>query len=75
MNNLKYDVQEINFNHHAPVIHDLLPDHVNATITTDGGGELSGLLDVIRTANNHGYEVRTTATNASSQNGIVERPH
>ena len=57
------------------VIHDLLPDQVNATITTDGGGELSASHDVLRTANSHGYEVRTTATDASSQNGIVERPH
>ena len=29
----------------------------------------------VKKANNHGYEVRTTATDASSQNGIVERPH
>ena len=57
------------------VIHDLLPDQVNATITTDGGGELSASHDVLRTANSHGYEVRTTSTNASSQNGIAERPH
>ena len=28
-----------------------------------------------RTAQSHWYEVRTTATDTSSQNGIVERPH
>ena len=28
-----------------------------------------------RTAQLHGYEVQTTATDASSQDGIVERPH
>ena len=54
---------------------DLLPDQVNATITTDGGGELSGSFDVQRMVNSHGYEVNTTASDASSQNGIVERPH
>ena len=54
---------------------DLLPDQVNATITTDGGGELSGSFDVRQMANSHGYEVNTTASDASSQNGIVEQPH
>ena len=57
------------------VIHDLLPDQVNATITTDRRGELSASHEVQRTANSDGYEVRTTASDASSQNGIVEEPH
>ena len=48
---------------------------MNASIITDGGGELSASHDIRRTASAHGYDVRTTATDASSQNGIVERPH
>ena len=57
------------------VIHHLLSDQVNATIITDGSGELTALHNVRRTANIHGYEVRTTASDESSQNGIVEQPH
>ena len=72
VNNLKYDVKEINVNQHTNVIHDLLPDQVNATITTDGRGELSASHDVRQTANSHGYEVKTTPSEASSQNGIVK---
>jgi hypothetical protein len=54
---------------------DLLPDHVEATITTDGGGELSKSHDLKRVCNSHGYEINSTAADSSSQNGIVERPH
>jgi hypothetical protein len=54
---------------------DLLPDHVEATITTDDGGELSKSHDLKRVCNSHGYEVNSTAVDSSSQNGIVERPH
>jgi hypothetical protein len=54
---------------------DLLPDHVEATITTDGGGELSKSHDLKRVCNSHCYEVNSTAADSSSQNGIVERPH
>jgi hypothetical protein len=54
---------------------DLLPDHVEATITTDGGGELSKSHDLKRVCNSHGYEVNSTAADASSQNRMVERPH
>ena len=56
-------------------VFNLLPDQINATITTDRGGELSASHDMRQTAQSHGYEVRTTATDASSQNGIVKRPH
>ena len=71
---LQYKVQKTNVDFFDKMI-DLLPDHVNATITTVGGGELSRSFDVPRMANSHGYEVNTTASDASSQNGIVERPH
>jgi hypothetical protein len=55
---------------------DLLPDHVEATITrTDGGGELSKLHNLNCECNSHGYEVNSTAADSLSQNGIVERPH
>ena len=54
---------------------DLLPDHVEATITTDGGGELSKSQELKTVCNSHGYEVNSTAADSSSQNGIVERPH
>ena len=54
---------------------DLLPDQVGATITTDGGGELSKSRELTKLCNSHGYEVNSTAADASSQNGIVERPH
>jgi hypothetical protein len=54
---------------------DLLPDHVEATITTDGGGELSKSHDLKRVCNSHGYEVNSTAADSSSQNRMVERPH
>jgi hypothetical protein len=36
---------------------DLLPNHVEATITTDGGGELSRSHDLTKVCNSHGYEV------------------
>jgi hypothetical protein len=54
---------------------DLLPDQVEATITTDGRGELSKSHDLKRVCNSHGYEVNSTAADSSSQNGMVERPH
>jgi hypothetical protein len=54
---------------------DLLPDQVEATITMNGGGELSKSHDLKRICNSHGCEVNSTAADSSSQNGIVERPH
>jgi hypothetical protein len=54
---------------------DLLPDHIEATITTDGGGELSRSHDLTKVCNSHGYEVNSTAAGSSSQNGMVECPH
>ena len=75
VNQLNYDVKEISVNHSYNVVNNLLLNQVNATITTEGGGELSASHDVRQTARSHGYEVRTTASDASSQNGIVERPH
>ena len=53
---------------------DLLPDQVSATITTNSGGELLGSFNILRVANSHGYEINTTAVDASLQNRIVERP-
>ena len=75
VNQLKYEVMEINVNQSTNITPILLPDHVNATITTDGGGELSASHEIRRIASAHGYDVRTTATDALSQNGIVEQPH
>ena len=54
---------------------DLLPDQVNAAITTNGRGELPGSFNVQRVANSHGYKMNTTAVDASLQNRIVEHPH
>ena len=54
---------------------DLLPDHVDATITTDGGCELSKSFDMLQIYNNHRYEVNTIAVNAFSQNEIDECSH
>jgi hypothetical protein len=54
---------------------DLLPDQVEATITTDGGGELSKSHELKHVCNSHSYEVNSTAADSSSQNGMVERPH
>ena len=42
-----------------------MSDQVDAYITTDGGGELSKNHGFRCTANNHGYKVTSTATNAS----------
>jgi hypothetical protein len=53
----------------------LLPDQVEATITTDGGGELSKSHEMTRLCNSHGYKMHSKAANSSSQNGIVEHPH
>ena len=75
VNQLNYDVKEIYVNQSTNFIHNLLPDHVNATITTDGGGKLSASHDVRQTARSHGYDVQTTASDALSQNEIIERPH
>ena len=71
---LHYKVQKTNVYFFDEMI-DLLPDQVNATITIDGGGKLSGSFDVRRVANSHGYEMNATAADALSQNGFVERPH
>jgi len=55
-------------------IKQLLPEEVEAFIMTDGGGEFD--TDKFRkTAESHGYDVTTTAADASHQNGIIERPH
>ena len=53
----------------------LMPDQVDAYITTDGGGELSKNNDFCRTANKYGYDVTSIATDASFQNGMVECRH
>jgi hypothetical protein len=54
---------------------DLLPDQMEATITTDGGGELSKSHEFTKICNLHGYEVNSTAADSSSQNGMVKLPH
>ena len=53
----------------------LMSNQVDAYITTDGGGELSKNHGFCRTANKHGYDVTSTATDASFQNGMVKHPH
>ena len=46
VNQLQYEVREINVNQSPTIAPILLPDHVNATITTDGSGELSASHDI-----------------------------
>ena len=67
--NFKVHPTECNF------INTLMPDQVDAYIQTDGGGELSHSHGFRKTVDHHGYNVTTTAADASHQNGIVERPH
>ena len=62
--NFHYNVQKTNVDFFDEMI-DLLPDQVNATITTDGGGELLGSFNVRRVANSHGYTMNATAVDAS----------
>ena len=52
-----------------------MPGHVDAYIQTDGGGEFATSHAFRATCDRHGYDVTTTAPDASHQNGIVERPH
>mmetsp|Transcript_55054 Transcript_55054/g.61514 ORF Transcript_55054/g.61514 Transcript_55054/m.61514 type:complete len:199 (+) Transcript_55054:154-750(+) len=75
VNLLKCNLQEINVKQYTDIIQDLLSDQVNTMITTDGGGKISALYEVRWTANSHWYELNTTASDASSQNGIVQQPH
>ena len=56
-------------------VNELVPDWLEATITTDGGGELYKSTEFQHTCNNLGYGVFQSAADASFQNGIVERPH
>ena len=72
-NKLKYSIQKTTDD--PDFFSDLLPDHVDPTITTDGGGELSKSFNFRQKANEHGYKVKATAADSSSSNGIVERPH
>ena len=75
VNHLKYKIQLSDNDYFTDLLPSLLPDQVNASITTDGGGELSGSHDLRRVANSNGNEINTTAADSSSSNGIVERPH
>ena len=52
-----------------------MPDQMDAYIQTDGGGELSHSHGFRKTVDHHGYNVTTTAADASHQNGIVEHPY
>jgi transposase InsO family protein len=45
------------------------------TVRTDNGTELAGSQEIHQTINNHGYAMEVTAPDASSQNGMAERPH
>ena len=60
VNQLKYDVKEINVNQYTDVIHDLILHQVIVTITINGDGEISTSHDVRRTANSHEYGVKST---------------
>jgi hypothetical protein len=44
-------------------------------LRTDGGGELAGSCRLRQLCDKHHYLVETTGTDASSQNGLSERPH
>ena len=65
VNQFNYDVKEINANQSLNATLKLLPDHVNTTITTDGGDELSASHDIRQTAQTYEYDVRTTALDVS----------
>ena len=54
---------------------DLSPDYLDCTVMTDGGGELANSGQFRTTVGNHGYDTISTAADASSQNGMAERPH
>lgn len=45
------------------------------TVRTDNGGELAGSTKFGATIARHGYVLETTAPDASSMNGLAERPH
>jgi hypothetical protein len=44
-------------------------------LRTDGGGELAGSHELRKLCDRHNYLMETTGTDASSQNGLSERPH
>jgi hypothetical protein len=44
-------------------------------LRTDGGGELAGSHALRKLCDKHNYLIETTGTDASSQNGLSERPH
>jgi hypothetical protein len=44
-------------------------------LRTDGGGELAGSHELRKLCDKYHYLVETTGTDASSQNGLSERPH
>ena len=52
-----------------------MPDHVDAYIQTDGGGEFASSHAFRRVVSNHGYDLISTGPDASHQNGIVKQPH
>ena len=71
-------VGESNFEVHPTscnYINHLMPDQVDAYIMTDGGGELAKSHGFRKTANTNGYDVTSTATDASFQNGMVKCLH
>jgi hypothetical protein len=50
-------------------------EKLHHTVRTDNGGELAGSDDFRQIIGHHGYILETTAPDASSQNGLAERPH
>ena len=51
------------------------PSVTDKYVLMDKGGDLGQCREVWDLFESHGYRVKTTATNASSQNGLGERPH
>ena len=52
-----------------------MPDHVDAYIQSNGGGEFVSSHAFRHMVSGLGYDLTSTAPDASHQNGIVERPH
>lgn len=53
----------------------LMPNQVDAYIQTDDSRKLASSHAFWRMDSGHGYDITSTAPDASHQNGIVERPH
>ena len=71
-------VKKFNFKVHPTeynIIEHLVPDQIDACIITYVDDKSSHFHKFGCTVNNNGYDVTTTASDASHKNGIVQRPH